>query len=327
MQDSAHATLDELDPFGLYLGTQSGSLFVSPDGGGWTADPSHRWVSLAAGQETTVEVIVEAPATGQRRDFTLTAVSRMDPAATDQDTVHVHLEPYVDLTVSGLSISPSPPVLGQATTVTATVANPGSLDAGAFHVEVRVDLESAKKYGVKPGDVRRAAGVRERRLRAVEVERHAQRAGKRLEVPLRGEEVAGDERAEDVVLGGELVNAGLVGRGAARAVAAWVHGDRHGRIARDVDRTGLEEALLPVTPAQLQPEQEGVYSMQAPAQDFSSIRLAGLKADPQSSLIAYSSSQGKKRPPERLEPRTIVVKRAGRPGEFLNSPDNPSRVP
>jgi hypothetical protein len=90
---------------------------------------------------------------------------------------------------------------------------------------------------------------------------------------------------------------------------------------------GLEESLLPVTPAQLQPEQEGSYSLKAPAQDFASIRLAGLKADPQSSLIAYSSSQGKKRPPERLEPRIVVVKRAGKPGEFLNSADNPGRVP
>jgi hypothetical protein len=90
---------------------------------------------------------------------------------------------------------------------------------------------------------------------------------------------------------------------------------------------GLEESLIPVSPAQLQPEQEGVYSLKAPAQDFASIRLVGVKADPQANLIAYSSAQGKKRPPERLEPRTIVVKRAGRPGEFLNSPDNPSRVP
>ncbi len=80
---------------------------------------------------------------------------------------------------------------------------------------------------------------------------------------------------------------------------------------------GLEESLLPVSPAQLQPDQEGAYSVKAPAQDFASIRLAGLKADPQSSLIAYSSSQGKKRPPERLEPRTIVVKRAGSPESFL----------
>jgi hypothetical protein len=90
---------------------------------------------------------------------------------------------------------------------------------------------------------------------------------------------------------------------------------------------GVEESVLPVTPAQLQPEQEGSYALKVSAQEFASIRLAGLKADPQSSLIAYHSSQGKKRTPERLEPKTIVVKRAGKPGEFINTPDNPSRVP
>ena len=89
---------------------------------------------------------------------------------------------------------------------------------------------------------------------------------------------------------------------------------------------GLEETVLPVTPAQLQPEQEGSYSVTMPAQNVASIRLMGVKADPQSALIAYSSSQGKKRTPERLEPRA-VVKRSGKPGEFLNSPDNPGRVP
>lgn len=89
----------------------------------------------------------------------------------------------------------------------------------------------------------------------------------------------------------------------------------------------LEDTVLPVTPAQLQPEQEGSYSVTMPAQNVASIRLVGVKADPQSALIAYSSSQGKKRTPERLEPRTVVVKRSGKPGEFLNSPDNPGRVP
>jgi hypothetical protein len=90
---------------------------------------------------------------------------------------------------------------------------------------------------------------------------------------------------------------------------------------------GLEERVLPVTPALLQPEQEGSYAVTMPAQNVASIRLVGVKADPQSALIAHSSSQGKKRTPERLEPRAIVVKRSGKPGEFLNSPDNPGRVP
>lgn len=90
---------------------------------------------------------------------------------------------------------------------------------------------------------------------------------------------------------------------------------------------GLEESILPVTPSQLQPEQEGSYSVTVPAQNFASIRLAGLKADPQATMIAYSSAQGKKRTPERLEPKTVVVKRTGKPGEFINSPDNPGRIP
>ena len=90
---------------------------------------------------------------------------------------------------------------------------------------------------------------------------------------------------------------------------------------------GLEEQELPVTPSALRPQQEGSYSLKAPAQDFASIRLTGLKVDPQSTLIAYTSAQGKKRPPERFEPRTIVVKRSGKPGEFINSPDNPGRLP
>lgn len=90
---------------------------------------------------------------------------------------------------------------------------------------------------------------------------------------------------------------------------------------------GVEEVALPVSPSVLQPQQEGAYSLRAQAQDFASIRLAGLKAEPQSTVIAYTSSQGKKRPPERFEPKTIVVKRSGRPGEFINTPDNPGRIP
>ena len=90
---------------------------------------------------------------------------------------------------------------------------------------------------------------------------------------------------------------------------------------------GLEESVLPVTPTQLQPEQEGSYSVTLPAQSVASIRLAGLKADPQMGLIAYSSSQGKKRSPERLKPEVVAGKRTGKPGEFINTPDTPGRIP
>ncbi len=90
---------------------------------------------------------------------------------------------------------------------------------------------------------------------------------------------------------------------------------------------GADKASVAVEPARLQPEEEGVYTLKLSAQRYSSIRLIGLKADPQSTFIAYSSSAGKKRAPERLEPRGVVVKPSSRKGEFLNTPDNPTRVP
>jgi hypothetical protein len=88
-----------------------------------------------------------------------------------------------------------------------------------------------------------------------------------------------------------------------------------------------ESTLVAVKPAQLQPQEEGQYSLRLPAQSYGSIRFVGMKADPQATLIAYSSSPGKQRLPEKIEPRTVIVRPAGRPGEFINTPDTPVRVP
>ena len=90
---------------------------------------------------------------------------------------------------------------------------------------------------------------------------------------------------------------------------------------------GSEQTSVPVLPSKLQPEQEGIYTLKLPTQTYGSIRLIGLKADPEATLIAYTSAPGKKRPPERLEPKTIVIKPSSRKGEFLNTPENPTRVP
>ena len=88
-----------------------------------------------------------------------------------------------------------------------------------------------------------------------------------------------------------------------------------------------EQAVLRVTPDQLQPQQEGSYAAKFSIDDFGSVRLAGVQAGPESTVIAHSSSQGKRRPPERLQPQVINAKRSGKPGEFINTPDNPGRVP
>lgn len=88
-----------------------------------------------------------------------------------------------------------------------------------------------------------------------------------------------------------------------------------------------EQTVLRVTPARLQPGEEGSYAAKFSVDDFRGVRLAGVQAGPESTTIVYSYSQGKKRQPERLQPEVVTVKRSGKPGEFLNTPDNPGRVP
>jgi hypothetical protein len=88
-----------------------------------------------------------------------------------------------------------------------------------------------------------------------------------------------------------------------------------------------ETQLVALQPMQLEPQQEGRYSVQLRAQDYSYARLVGLKSG--SNIVPYSTAPGQKRPLERLDTKTITIGKpsSGKPGEFLNSPDNPTRVP
>jgi hypothetical protein len=89
-----------------------------------------------------------------------------------------------------------------------------------------------------------------------------------------------------------------------------------------------ETQLVGLQPAQLEPQQEGRYSLQLQARDYGSARLVALKAGSNKTAVPYATAQGQKRPAERLESKTVVIdKPAGKGGEFLNSPDNPARVP
>lgn len=91
---------------------------------------------------------------------------------------------------------------------------------------------------------------------------------------------------------------------------------------------GTEKKLVNVEPSQLEPTQEGRYSLELKAQDYGSARLVGLREGPDSSPVAYSSAPGQKRPPERLEQKTIIVPRpSSKRDDFLGSPDKPARLP
>jgi hypothetical protein len=89
-----------------------------------------------------------------------------------------------------------------------------------------------------------------------------------------------------------------------------------------------EETVLTVTPGQLQPQQEGAYAAKFSIDDFASVKLTGVQADPQATELVYTAAQGKKRAPERLQPQVIGGgKHTTKPGDFINTPDNPGRVP
>jgi len=88
-----------------------------------------------------------------------------------------------------------------------------------------------------------------------------------------------------------------------------------------------EQKLVPVEPNSLQPKEEGSYSLKLSSSEYGSIRFMGVRVNAESEAIAFTSAPGKKRALERIEPKVIVVKRPGKPGEFLNTPDNPTKVP
>ena len=89
-----------------------------------------------------------------------------------------------------------------------------------------------------------------------------------------------------------------------------------------------EKASVQVGPDELPPQQEGHYVLRLRSADYSSVRLVALRSGSDSAVLAYTTLPGKKRPPERLEGRTIIVSKP-RPSKdaFLNTPDNPVRVP
>jgi hypothetical protein len=91
---------------------------------------------------------------------------------------------------------------------------------------------------------------------------------------------------------------------------------------------GTEKVAAQVEPTQLVPQQEGRYSLQVRSSDYIAVKLAGLRSGDNSNLLAYVAAPGQKRPFEKLESKTIIINRPGASkGGFLNSPDNPGRVP
>ena len=91
--------------------------------------------------------------------------------------------------------------------------------------------------------------------------------------------------------------------------------------------TDIKNVLL--EPSDLAPGQKGRYSFTIVSQEYSSARVLGLKSSTLQAQVPFKTLPGAERPLEKTpEGKTIVVGRPrGRGEEFLNTPDNPTRVP
>jgi hypothetical protein len=92
-----------------------------------------------------------------------------------------------------------------------------------------------------------------------------------------------------------------------------------------------EVRTLEVLPRELAANQKGRYSL-ALTGDYRSIKLRTIKAGADSGEVGFKTAPGAARPVERApEAKTIIVDRPSAPRqqgeEFINTPDNPAKIP
>ena len=95
--------------------------------------------------------------------------------------------------------------------------------------------------------------------------------------------------------------------------------------------SGVETREVRVEPGDLEPGQQGKFSLKVLSEEWSGSRVVGLKSGSRPEEVAFKSLPGAKRPPEKVKDNVIIVKtppqkRSGG-DEFINTPDNPYSVP
>ena len=86
-----------------------------------------------------------------------------------------------------------------------------------------------------------------------------------------------------------------------------------------------------VEPADLDPGKQGKYSLKVLSDEWSSSRVVSLRGGAARREVAFKSLPGAKRPPEKIGGNVVIVKTPSRKKangeEFINTPDNPVKVP
>lgn len=97
------------------------------------------------------------------------------------------------------------------------------------------------------------------------------------------------------------------------------------------DDSGVETRVIRVEPADLEPGQQGKYSLRVLSEEWSGSRVVALKSAASSEQVAFKSFPGAKRPPEKIKENVIIVKTPAKKksggDDFINTPDTPYSVP
>jgi hypothetical protein len=95
--------------------------------------------------------------------------------------------------------------------------------------------------------------------------------------------------------------------------------------------SGVETREIKVEPADLEPGQQGRFSLKVLSEEWSGSRVIGLKGGARAEEVAFRSMPGAKRPPEKIKDNVIIVKTPSKKrsggDDFINTPDTPYSVP
>jgi len=94
--------------------------------------------------------------------------------------------------------------------------------------------------------------------------------------------------------------------------------------------SGVETRDIKVEPADLEPGQQGKFSLKVLSEEWSGSRVVGLRNGARAE-VAFRSLPGARRPPEKIKDNVIIVKTPSKKksggDDFINTPDTPYSVP
>jgi hypothetical protein len=92
---------------------------------------------------------------------------------------------------------------------------------------------------------------------------------------------------------------------------------------------GTEERTVSLSPGSLRPGEEGKYTLQISADEWSGAQVVRLHSDARHADVPFKPELGERRPAEKPPAAKVVIEqRPRRKGDdFINTPDTPIRIP